>query len=93
MDDHTTQELQQQLFIWVCTWLLGAFSDILAFGSVKIVKIDFFIKGAQFFIKSAKNRSFSKEVSLLITKNRDPWLQDYKIIRQVQTTLYNSEGE
>ena len=46
MDDHTTQELQQQVFIWVCTWLLGAFSDILAFGSVKIVKIEFFIKGA-----------------------------------------------
>ena len=46
LDDHTTQELQQQLFIWVCIWLLGAFSDILAFGSVKIVKIELFTKGA-----------------------------------------------
>ena len=35
-----------------------AFSDLLAFGSVKIAKIEFFIKGAQFFIKSAKSRSF-----------------------------------
>ena len=35
-----------------------AFSDTLAFGSREIVKIDFFIKGAQFFIKSAINGSF-----------------------------------
>ena len=39
-------------------WLLGTFSDFLAFGSVKIVKIEFSIKGAQFSIISAKNRSF-----------------------------------
>ena len=39
-------------------WLLGTFSDFLAFGSVKIVKIEFSIKGAQFSIKSAKNGSF-----------------------------------
>ena len=34
------------------------FVDLLAFGSVKIVKIEFSIKGAQFSIKSAKNGSF-----------------------------------
>ena len=46
----------------------------MAFGSVKIVKIDIFIKGAQFLIKSAKNGIvFYKEVSPDITKNRDPW--------------------
>ena len=39
-------------------WLLGTFSDLLAFGSVKIVKLEFSIKGAQFSIKSAKNGSF-----------------------------------
>ena len=39
-------------------YLVGTFSDLLAFGSVKIVKIEFSIKGAQFSIKSAQNRSF-----------------------------------
>ena len=34
------------------------FYDLLAFGSVKIIKIEFSIKGAQFSIKSAQNRSF-----------------------------------
>ena len=58
---------------WLCMWLLGTFSDLLAFGSVKIVKMDFFIKGAQFSIKSAKMGVFYKEVSPNITKNRDPW--------------------
>ena len=47
----TIKELQHKSFIWFCIWLLGAFSDLLAFGSVKIAKIDF-------FIKSAKSRSF-----------------------------------
>ena len=45
------------------------FSDLFAFGSVKIVKSEFFIKGAQFFIISAV---FSQEVSPEITENRDP---------------------
>ena len=36
--DHTMQELQHMPFIRLCIWLLGAFSDLLAFGSVKIVK-------------------------------------------------------
>ena len=39
-------------------WLIGTFSDFLAFGYVKIVKIEFSIKGAQSSIKSAKNWSF-----------------------------------
>ena len=39
-------------------WLLGTFSDFLAFGSIKIVKFEFSIKEAQFSIKSAKNGSF-----------------------------------
>ena len=51
------QMLKDQFFICLCIWLVGAFSDILAFGSVKIVKIEFSIKGAQFSIKSAQNRS------------------------------------
>ena len=41
IEDHTMQELQHKLFMWLCIWFMGAFSDILAFGSVKIVKIDF----------------------------------------------------
>ena len=44
----------------------------MAFGSVKFVKIEFSIKGAQFSIKSAKMGVFYKEVSPNITKNRDP---------------------
>ena len=39
-------------------WLIGTLSDFLAFGYVKIVKIEFSIKGAQFSIKSAQNRNF-----------------------------------
>ena len=52
------QVLKDQFFICLCIWLVGAFSDLLAFGSVKSVKIEFSIKGAQFSIKSAKNWSF-----------------------------------
>ena len=33
-----------KVFIWLCIWLLGAFFDLLAFGSVKSVKIEFFYK-------------------------------------------------
>ena len=37
-----------QVFYMTLHLVLGAFSDLLAFGSVKIVKIEFSIKGAQF---------------------------------------------
>ena len=47
----------------------------MAFGSVKIVKIEFSIKGAHFSIKSAKMGVFYKEVSPLQMKNRDPCLR------------------
>lgn len=46
--DHTMQELQHMLFIELCIWLLGAFSDLLAFRSVKIVKIELFLRGLFF---------------------------------------------
>ena len=47
----TMKELQHKSFIWLCIWLLGAFSDLLAFGSVKSVKIEFFYKRGLVFYK------------------------------------------
>ena len=64
------QELQHKFFIVFFIWFLGAFSIPLAFGSVKIVNF-FCIKGAHFFMKSAKNMSFYEYVSPDTTKNRD----------------------
>ena len=34
------QVLKEHFFICLCIWLVGAFSDLLAFGSVKIVKVE-----------------------------------------------------
>ena len=42
----TITELQHKFFLWFCICLLRAFSELLAFGSVKGVKNEFFIKGA-----------------------------------------------
>ena len=48
--------------------LLGTFSDLLAFGYVKIVKIEFFIQGAQFSIKPAFLADFIENWAPFIKK-------------------------
>ena len=67
-----------QLFLWFCMCLLGAFSNLLAFGSVKIAKtIILYKRSLVFFINQLKIKKILKKVPPERTKDRDPWLENW----------------